>query len=153
MSLRSPAITQLDGKERCKDENYTPHSSWRYRAPELLLGSSRYSVAVDMWAVGCLMWELYTSRPLFPGTSELNQLVTICQIRGTVTEQCWPDGVMLARKLRISLPVFDATWNEMCKDMSPEIVQLMDTALAYDPNARVTAKDALLFPMFDISLL
>lgn len=38
-----------------------------YRAPELLLGSKGYDQAVDVFAVGCIMAELYLGRPLFPG--------------------------------------------------------------------------------------
>ncbi len=57
------------------------HATRWYRAPELLLGATHYGTAVDMWAYGCLVPELYTGRPLFPGTSELNQLVTICSVK------------------------------------------------------------------------
>jgi len=37
----------------------------RYRAPELLLGAKHYTKAIDLWAVGCIMAELITARPLF----------------------------------------------------------------------------------------
>ena len=43
-----------------------------YRAPEILLGSSKYDFSVDMWSVGCVIAELYLCRPLFPGSSTLN---------------------------------------------------------------------------------
>jgi len=43
-----------------------------YRAPEILLGSSKYDFSVDMWSVGCVLAELYLCRPLFPGSSTLN---------------------------------------------------------------------------------
>jgi mitogen-activated protein kinase 15 len=43
-----------------------------YRAPEILLGSSKYEFSVDMWSVGCVLAELYLCRPLFPGSSTLN---------------------------------------------------------------------------------
>jgi len=45
-----------------------------YRAPEILLGSQQYSFAIDMWSVGCLFGEILKGRPLFPGTSTINQL-------------------------------------------------------------------------------
>ncbi len=41
-----------------------------YRAPEVILKSKFYNTAVDIWAVGCIMAELYMGRPLFPGASE-----------------------------------------------------------------------------------
>lgn len=69
---------------------YTDYVSTRwYRAPEVLLHSTRYNSAIDMWAVGCIMAELYTFRPLFPGSSEVDQLFKICSILGT------PDKVKL----------------------------------------------------------
>jgi len=43
-----------------------------YRAPEILLGSTKYSKAVDMWSVGCIVGELILGRAIFPGTSSLN---------------------------------------------------------------------------------
>lgn len=45
-----------------------------YRAPEILLGSTKYSKAVDMWSVGCILGELMTGKSMFPGTSTLNQI-------------------------------------------------------------------------------
>jgi serine/threonine protein kinase len=63
---------------------YTDYVSTRwYRAPEVLLHSTRYSSAIDLWAVGCIASELYTFRPLFPGSSEVDQLFKICSILGT----------------------------------------------------------------------
>lgn len=43
-----------------------------YRGPEILLGSTSYSKAVDIWAAGCIMGELLTGSPIFPGTSTMN---------------------------------------------------------------------------------
>lgn len=63
---------------------YTDYVSTRwYRAPEVLLHSINYSTPIDLWAVGCIMAELYTFRPLFPGTSEIDQIFKICSVLGT----------------------------------------------------------------------
>jgi mitogen-activated protein kinase 15 len=43
-----------------------------YRAPEILLGSTRYTKGVDMWSLGCILAELLVGKPVFPGTSTLN---------------------------------------------------------------------------------
>lgn len=43
-----------------------------YRAPEILLGSTKYTKAVDMWSVGCIIGELVIGKAIFPGTSTLN---------------------------------------------------------------------------------
>ncbi|KAJ8790567.1 hypothetical protein J1605_004540 [Eschrichtius robustus] len=67
--------------EGCLRDNHGETS--RYRAPEVLLRSSVYSSPIDMWAVGSIMAELYTLRPLFPGTSEVDEIFKICQVLGT----------------------------------------------------------------------
>lgn len=43
-----------------------------YRAPEILLGSTFYTKAVDMWSVGCILGEMINGKPIFPGSSTLN---------------------------------------------------------------------------------
>lgn len=53
-----------------------------YRAPEILLGSCKYSKAVDMWSVGCILGELIIGKAIFPGTSTLNQIERILEIHG-----------------------------------------------------------------------
>ncbi|XP_033368920.1 serine/threonine-protein kinase ICK isoform X2 [Parus major] len=63
---------------------YTDYVSTRwYRAPEVLLRSTCYSSPIDIWAVGCIMAEVYTLRPLFPGASEIDTIFKICQVLGT----------------------------------------------------------------------
>ena len=53
-----------------------------YRAPEILLGSQNYTFAVDMWAVGCILGEMLVGKPVFPGTSTINQLEKIAELTG-----------------------------------------------------------------------
>lgn len=48
-----------------------------YRAPEILLGSTRYTKGVDMWSIGCILGEMLLGQPLFPGTSTINQIEKI----------------------------------------------------------------------------
>ncbi|KAJ3086706.1 hypothetical protein HK102_012671, partial [Quaeritorhiza haematococci] len=63
---------------------YTEYVSTRwYRAPEVLLRSTSYNSPIDMWAVGAIMAELFTLRPLFPGSSELDQIHKICLVVGS----------------------------------------------------------------------
>ena len=52
---------------------FTDYVSTRwYRAPEILLGSNRYTKGADMWSMGCILAELLLGKPVFPGTSTLN---------------------------------------------------------------------------------
>ncbi|KAI9350906.1 kinase-like domain-containing protein [Obelidium mucronatum] len=63
---------------------YTEYVSTRwYRAPEVLLRSTNYSSPIDMWAMGAIIAELITLRPLFPGTSEVDEVFKICSIVGS----------------------------------------------------------------------
>lgn len=71
--------------------------SSRYRAPELLLRSTNYNSPVDIFALGCIMTELYTLVPLFPGTNEVDQLNKIVKILGTPDNADWPEGYKLAQ--------------------------------------------------------
>lgn len=61
-----------------------------YRAPELLLGSEEYGLAVDMWAVGCVLGELVQHAPLLPGENEASQMRLIVELLGCPTETIWP---------------------------------------------------------------
>jgi intestinal cell (MAK-like) kinase len=56
-----------------------------YRAPEILLKQTNYNSPVDIFAVGCIMAELYMLAPLFDGKSEIDQIMKICQVLGTPT--------------------------------------------------------------------
>ena len=55
-----------------------------------------------MFAVGCIMAELYLGRPLFPGTSEADQLTRIVTVLGTPSSSEWPDGHRLATQKGVS---------------------------------------------------
>ncbi|RZB42413.1 Cyclin-dependent kinase C-2 [Glycine soja] len=61
-----------------------------YRPPELLLGTTRYGPAVDMWSVGCIFAELLHGKPIFPGKDEPEQLNKIFELCGAPDEVNWP---------------------------------------------------------------
>lgn len=63
--------------------NYTEYVSTRwYRAPELLVESSHYDKSVDIWAIGCIIPELISGKPLFPGTSNFETLAYVLKTLG-----------------------------------------------------------------------
>lgn len=63
---------------------FTEYISTRwYRAPECLLTDGYYSYKMDVWSVGCVMYEVMTLMPLFPGANELDQINKIHDIMGT----------------------------------------------------------------------
>ena len=53
-----------------------------YRAPEILLGSQKYTKAVDIWSLGCILGELINGKAIFPGNSTLNQIERILELVG-----------------------------------------------------------------------
>uniref|UniRef100_A0A3Q1CCZ9 cyclin-dependent kinase n=1 Tax=Amphiprion ocellaris TaxID=80972 RepID=A0A3Q1CCZ9_AMPOC len=61
-----------------------------YRPPDVLLGSTEYSTPIDMWGVGCILYEMATGRPLFPGATVKEELHLIFRLIGTPTEETWP---------------------------------------------------------------
>lgn len=76
-------IKVIDFGSACFDDEkiYTYIQSRFYRAPEIMLGIS-YSNAIDMWSFGCILAELYTGFPLFPGENEVDQLACIMEMKG-----------------------------------------------------------------------
>lgn len=66
----------------------TPYVVSRYyRAPELILGSNLYDCSIDIWAAGCILFELVCRTPLFPGDTEGMQVLEHAQILGMPTEK------------------------------------------------------------------
>lgn len=61
-----------------------------YRSPDVLMGSRHYSTSIDLWSAGCIMAEMATGRPLFPGSSIKDQLIKIFKILGSPSEGSWP---------------------------------------------------------------
>ncbi|KAH9949599.1 kinase-like protein [Amylocystis lapponica] len=83
-SLQSPTIKVIDFGSACHERQtvYTYIQSRFYRSPEVLLGIP-YTAAIDMWSLGCIAVELFLGLPLFPGTSEYNQITRIVDMLGT----------------------------------------------------------------------
>ena len=66
---------------------HTDYVSTRwYRAPEILLHSTSYNSPIDIFALGCILAELYMLRPLFPGKNETDQMYKICAVLGSPTQ-------------------------------------------------------------------
>uniref|UniRef100_A0A3Q3NAP4 non-specific serine/threonine protein kinase n=1 Tax=Mastacembelus armatus TaxID=205130 RepID=A0A3Q3NAP4_9TELE len=131
---------------------YTDYVSTRwYRAPEVLLRSSTYSSPIDLWAVGCIMAELYTLRPLFPGNSEVDEIFKICQVLGTAKKMDWPEGYQLAAAMNFRFPQCVPTHlKTLIPNASNEAIALMKDLLQWDPKKRPTAVQALRYPYFQV---
>ena len=57
-----------------------------YKAPEILYGNKKYTEKVDMWSVGCILAELLDGCPIFPGSTDFDQIAKIGQILGKPPE-------------------------------------------------------------------
>ncbi|PKA47417.1 Cyclin-dependent kinase F-3 [Apostasia shenzhenica] len=106
---------------------FTDYVSTRwYRAPEVLLQSSFYTPAIDMWAVGAILAELFTLYPLFPGQSETDQLYKICAILGTPDGSTWPEGMDLSRAINFSFyQVLPANLSDIIPNASSDAIDLI----------------------------
>ncbi|KAL7987998.1 hypothetical protein Chor_006917 [Crotalus horridus] len=131
---------------------YTDYVSTRwYRAPEVLLRSTNYSSPIDIWAIGCIMAEVYTLRPLFPGTSEIDTIFKICQVLGTPKKNDWPEGYQLAGTMHFRWPqCVPNNLKTLIPNASSEAIQLMRDMLQWDPKKRPTASQALRYPYFQV---
>lgn len=129
---------------------YTDYVSTRwYRAPEVLLRSTMYSAPIDIWAVGCIMAELYTFRPLFPGNSEIDEVFKVCSVIGTPDKRDWPEGFKLAAAMNFKFPQFSPTsLATLIPNASPEAIALMTDMLRWNPAKRPSAQQALRYPYF-----
>ncbi|TXG57471.1 hypothetical protein EZV62_015300 [Acer yangbiense] len=119
-----------------------------YRAPEVLLGSTHYSPAVDIWSVGCIFAEMVRRQALFPGDSEFQQLLHIFRLLGTPTEKEWP-GVTSLRDWHV-YPLWEPqNLARAVPSLGPDGVDLLSSMLKYNPADRISAKAAMDHPYFD----
>uniref|UniRef100_A0A8D0CPI0 non-specific serine/threonine protein kinase n=1 Tax=Sander lucioperca TaxID=283035 RepID=A0A8D0CPI0_SANLU len=131
---------------------YTDYVSTRwYRAPEVLLKSNSYSSPIDIWAMGCIMAELYTLRPLFPGNSEVDEIFKICQVLGTLKKSDWPEGYNLATSMNFRFPkCVPTSLRSLIPNASNEAITLMKDMLQWDPEKRPSAAQVLRYPYFHV---
>ncbi|KAI6192098.1 putative serine/threonine-protein kinase [Aphelenchoides bicaudatus] len=133
-------------------KNYTPIvvTLW-YRSPELLLGDKLYSTAVDVWSIGCIFGEFLRLKPIFPGTSEIEQLNRIFAETGTPNDKIWPGYSELPGVKKWILPPNKT--NQLRTKYMPDLkseaaLELMQQLLTLDPNRRISCNAALKHQFF-----
>jgi glycogen synthase kinase 3 beta len=118
-----------------------------YRAPELLLDCPSYSPAIDVWAAGCVLCEMYLrGRMLFMGGNNSEMMSAISRILGPPVpddftgfqhKKQWT-GASRGSGLAHALP----------KEVTADFLELMAVVLVYSPQKRATAADCMRHPFF-----
>lgn len=117
-----------------------------YRSPELLLGETQYTAAVDIWSAACVMVEIFTRHPIFAGDgTELSQLEKIYNILGTPNRQEWPGLVDMAwfELLRPTIKRKSMFADRYQDKLTPAAFDLLASMFQYDPARRPNAAEAL----------
>ncbi|XP_073854360.1 MAPK/MAK/MRK overlapping kinase isoform X15 [Macaca fascicularis] len=116
---------------------YTEYISTRwYRAPECLLTDGFYTYKMDLWSAGCVFYEIASLQPLFPGVNELDQISKIHDVIGTPAQK-----TLTKFKQGSGIPL-------LTTNLSPQCLSLLHAMVAYDPDERIAAHQALQHPYF-----
>uniref|UniRef100_A0A7N0ULN5 Protein kinase domain-containing protein n=1 Tax=Kalanchoe fedtschenkoi TaxID=63787 RepID=A0A7N0ULN5_KALFE len=118
-----------------------------YRAPEILLGATHYSTAVDMWSVGCIFAELINKQALFQGDSELQQLLHIFRLLGTPNDEMWP-GVSQQKNWHVYPQWRPQKLSTAVPNLDEDGLDLLSKLLQYEPSQRISARKAVEHPYF-----
>ncbi|KAK3034321.1 hypothetical protein RJ639_032219 [Escallonia herrerae] len=116
-----------------------------FRAPELLYGSTKYGPEIDLWSLGCILAELFSLEPIFPGSSDIDQLSRIFNVLGNISEEVWPGCSKLTDYQIMSFgKVEHPIGLEAClPNRSPDEILLVKKLLTFDPSSRATAMELL----------
>lgn len=130
-----------------------------YRAPEIVLGWANYSTAIDLWSAGCVLGELLTGRPIFPGKNTIDQLAKIIRVLGAPTFEEMISMGQEPKRLGLKTPLnpqerWQALRSLVYKDIPDGAVSLLTGLLQYNPEARLKPIEILNHPfLVDIPTL
>jgi len=116
-----------------------------YRAPEILLGSTKYSKAVDMWSVGCIVAELIVGKAIFQGTSTLNQIEKVLELIGKPTPEDIesiesPHAATILSSINITKK---RSFQSFFPNASEIALDFIKKLLVFNPHNRLTVEQAL----------
>ena len=129
-----------------KDVIMTDYVATRwYRAPEILLGSTRYGVQADMWSIGCIFGELFGGKPMFPGTSTLSQINKVLEVTGKPSKEDIDSINSELAETMLENVVINKT--KSLKALYPKATEdeldLLSKLLQFNPNKRIDVNKAL----------
>lgn len=142
------ARPQLPGT-RMKAAIMTDYVATRwYRPPEVLLVYKRYTKAMDMWSIGCILGELLLRKPLLPGKDPEGQLELILSLTGTPSAEdirAIPNARSRALMERIPRRA-PKDFRTIIKGVNPLALDLLKKMLEFNPSKRISVEDALAHP-------
>ncbi|KDO51718.1 hypothetical protein CISIN_1g006004mg [Citrus sinensis] len=114
-----------------------------YRAPELLLGATKYGAAIDMWSAGCILAELFAGKPIMPGRTEVEQMHKIFKLCGSPSEDYWRKSKSAhATSFKPQQP-YKRKVLETFRNFPQSALALVDKLLTIEPENRGSAASAL----------
>ena len=131
---------------------YTDYVATRwYRGPELLTGDTQYGKPVDVWAIGCMLPEMASGAPLFPGESDIDQLFHIMRCFGQLPTKLLEIFKSNPLFVGIKIPevvqcteTLEKRFNAYNKDQ----LNFMKQCLKYEPEHRCTCSELMQHPYF-----
>ncbi|KIM34236.1 hypothetical protein M408DRAFT_325692 [Serendipita vermifera MAFF 305830] len=134
-----------DGAEKVTPLTEYVATRW-YRAPEIMLGFDGYDEAIDVWSIGCIFGELLNGKPIFQGKDYVDQLKCIFEYLGSPSDEIVKRIARgRARKYVRSLPIYRPKPFAFPK-ADEQALDLLYQMVQYEPEARVTAAQALEHP-------
>jgi len=145
----SPVFAGISEEERPLMTEYAS-TRW-YRAPEMLLGGRMYSLAIDMWAFGCVVGEMHLETPFLPGTSTLDMLTRIEELLGRplpndIDSMDAPYASLALEVIPAGPPQKPVEWLLREKSPTDELVDFLKLCFQYNPAKRFLASEALTHP-------
>lgn len=157
INMTRPNIKLIDLGSSCyiNKRLYTYIQSRFYRAPEIILGIP-YTTAIDIWSLGCLLTELYTGIPIFPGENESDQLACIMEVLGTPPidmlttctrkhlffDSLGEPKIKANSKGRRRMPGMRSL-RSILKGADNEFFEVVEACLKWNPNERIKPDNAL----------
>jgi len=132
------------GMSRILKKDMTPGivTLW-YRSPEVLYGDTKYNYSVDVWSIGCVIYEMFKGTPLFKGSTEVEQLENISIVCGTINQESMPECTAYPLWSKYRLPDSEGCLRGSLQNIDEEARVLLERMFVLDPKKRILVKEAL----------
>lgn len=141
-SSNKSSIRVFDFGSSCLENNtiFTYIQSRYYRAPEIVLQCGKYTTAIDMWSLGCIVAEMLSGEPLFRGKNEEQLMKNMVKILGSPSEEL--TNKAKAKNLLENCKPCNNLRNIFSR-FGPEVIEFLEGCLNWSPSKRLTAKEGI----------